>query len=186
MRRRHAVLLAVALVQVGTLACGDRTAPTEPARPVFGAGAEEVLSESLSGRWSGTITFHPVGGDAQGFQCDGSATISVVLDEEGSSLTGRFRTPCAADVALRGVVQGSFLSGSLDVVGGTSLGRISGSVASSRIAFKTWTTLGDDGTHKGEPPVISSEVELHRQENLARTSPTLAGGGRRPRVLVSR
>jgi hypothetical protein len=176
MKRRHAFLLAVVVGTWGSMGC-NKAAPTEPSRALAEprSEAEQPSSPALAGSWKGTITFHPFAGDYQGFACSGPAPVSVLLSQDGTLLTGRFRTACSGALEIRAVEVGNFLSGSLDVVGGISLGRISGSVSSSRISFKTRTTIGLDETHKGQPPIVSSEVELHRQASVARVNPVLAG-----------
>lgn len=196
MKRRHAVLLTVVTGTLGLLGC-DRAAPTEPDRALAEMSVEKTVpagSLLLSGNWSGTITFHAFDGNSAGLACDGPAAVSVVLDQQGSSLTGRFRTSCAGELEIHGVVSGDgasgSLAGSLDSSSGLSLGRISGTLAYSRIAFQTKTTVGEnsDGAPNkgGDRSVISSEVELHRQEFAARRPPVLARDGRPPRGVTVR
>lgn len=189
MKRRRAVLLAVVVGTWGSMGC-DKAAPTEPDRALAQMRPQKVAAPAplpeLAGGWSGTITFHSFAGDSQGFACNGAAPVSLVLEQDGSALTGRFRTACSGELVIRGAVAGGGLSGSLDVVGGISLGRISGSISSSHIAFKTRTTIAEDETHKGQAPMVSSEVDLHRQESAAREHPVLAGGRPSPGVDVHR
>jgi hypothetical protein len=181
MKRRHSVLLLVALGCVGSMACGDRTAPTEPARGFAEMSPEKTVAPGgllLGGRWGGTITFHAYDGNTSALACDGRAPVSLILEQDGATLSGRFRTACAGELAIHGRVDGSGLFGSLDSVNGPSLGRISGTVAFSRIAFKTTATVGDnsDGSTNrgGDQTVVSSEVELHRESSEARAHPVLA------------
>lgn len=185
MKQRQAVVLAMVLASAGSLACGDRTAPTEPSRS-FAEARPEAAALAVAGGWSGTIQFHAFEGDSQGFGCNDSAPVSVVLGQDGAILSGRFRAACAGELEMHGAVAGSGLSGSLDIVGGVSLGRISGSISSSQIAFKTTTTVEDQATHKGRQLVVSSEVELHRESSSARTTPILAGGGPSHAIAISR
>lgn len=192
MKRRHAVLLQLVAITgvLGSIQCGsDKAAPTEPDRS-FAEALPEAARPSVNaeGRWIGTVTFHAIDGGPERLSCDGPSTISVVLSQDGALLTGRFSTSCPGSLELQGVLNGGGLSGSLNVLGGTSLGDVSGSATSSRIAFKTLTRFGQDQRYKGQPPFVSSEVELHRQENGTHTSPTLAGGGHPPRrpVVVGR
>jgi hypothetical protein len=177
MKRRHAVLLLVALGCAGSMACGDRTAPTEP-RPIAAMDEERVAPREaavLLGQWTGTITFHPFGGmSPQGLNCDGSESVSVVLDQNESSVTGRLRTSCAGDLVINGVIQNGFLSGEMHRWGGLPVGNISGAASPSEIRFKTRTNFGLDPTHKGAPAVVSSEVVLHRESTGSRARPVLA------------
>jgi hypothetical protein len=165
----------------------ERALPTEPDRGLVERRQEVAQpSMNLAGRWNGTVTFHPVDENIQPLSCNGSDVVSLVLTEDGTLLTGRFRTDCSGELQIRGVVNGDGLSGSLDADSGISLGSISGSVSSSRIAFRTLTRVEDDQLHKGQPPAVSSEIELHRQMTTARGTPILAGGGTGRTGTVSR
>jgi hypothetical protein len=84
--------------------------------------------QGLSGTWTGTLTV--VG---TGRQCEGP--ISVDLVESDGTLTGQFDTRCGF-FSLRGVIEGTALSGSFD--GPDGQGQISrGLVASNWIQFQS-------------------------------------------------
>lgn len=192
MKRRHAVVLAVLAGTLGWIGC-DRAAPTEPDRALAQMPPEKVMEPAplqLAGYWKGTITFHPFQGNLVGLECSGAFPISAALGQEGAILTGQCQTGCAGMLEIHGRISGGGISGSLDTENGGTLGRIYGTVSASSIAFQTKVLVdeSDDGSPNrgGGHSVVSSDVELFRQDSMARNVSLAAGGDRSTRTLPPR
>lgn len=188
MKRSRWIPWAMALGINGWLVGCDRAAPTEPGGGLvhIDEAAVNAPVSGLSGAWAGTITFLGFD-DGEGNSvippCDGASSITVTLNQDGDSLTGQFQS-CAGLVAIRGMVFGTEIAGSLDGATGQGYGKISGTVSANRIRFRT--TQGIDNAprdHDGDEVFTSSRVDLHR---VQRMSPVAVGGARSPRVLPSR
>jgi hypothetical protein len=181
MKRRHAIVLAMALGTVGSIGC-DKAAPTEPARSLADMRIAKVVAQptDLSGSWSGTITFHAFESDTEVLPCDGTASMRVNLRQDGESLSGRFETACAGEVAIRGVVNSIRILGLLDGSNGHNYGSIDGTASSSGIRFQTHKRIDKN---RG---AITAEVDLHRSQLAERTSPIVVDSGRSPRALAAR
>jgi hypothetical protein len=191
MERSRSTLWAAVLGIAGSLGCGDRGAPTEPRRGML--DIEKVVSPptGLSGTWSGTIRFFAFNGDYVVLPCDGTAPISVTLNQDAEHLTGQFQSGCAGMLEIRGYIIGDRISGALESSTGQLFGRIFGIVSSSEVRFQTITYIDEHGDGApdtdGDGSVRSSDVELHRSVRSERDFPVRAdASGRFPRVLAAR
>lgn len=146
MNRQSGILWAVGLGIVGSLGC-DKAGPTEPARDLADMSIAEVAPSpaDLSGTWSGTITFHAFESDTEVLPCDGTASIRVILRQDGGSLSGQFETACAGELTIRGLVDGIGISGVLNGSSGHSYGLIEGTAFSGSIREPSRTILGPGG-----------------------------------------
>jgi hypothetical protein len=121
MKRKRFLRLFSTLTILGFVACGDRSAPTQPTTAV-----------SLAGHWSGTVTSLKDSTSTQSVCL--SESISADVTQAGASVSGRIVTSCIGSLELTGTVEGDALTGVLlGSSSGFTGGRVSAAVSSSRI-----------------------------------------------------
>jgi hypothetical protein len=103
---------------------------------------------NLTGAWTGTIT--PYDSDCA------SESISVVLLQEGTALSGNFRTNCQGAVDLRGEMNGNSISGTLSgASGAVRIGQVSGTASQTSIHITTWQSQARENGRPSERAVVN-------------------------------
>lgn len=133
------LVLALSLVS----ACGDETGPTAPAATAI----------SLSGAWTGTITYFADSDQRQSLCA--TERLNTVVSQSGAQVTAQIATSCHGSLELSGTIQGGLLIGALSGISQESGGRITGLVSSSRMEITT-------SRGRTAEPVAVNRIDLTR------------------------
>ena len=142
MKRRLGSFLLLLLLPLFS-ACSDETGPTAPAATAI----------SLSGAWTGTITYFADSSQRQSLCA--TERLSTVLSQSGAQVTAHIATSCHGTLELSGTIQGGLLIGALSGDSQESGGRVTGLVSSSRIEITT-------SRGRTAEPVAVNKIDLVR------------------------
>ncbi|HTO74615.1 MAG TPA: hypothetical protein VMQ61_00950 [Thermoanaerobaculia bacterium] len=129
MRTRTTIAI---LFLASSLSC--RQTATEPTveRKETPVTPTPISTPNLEGGWSGAMTF----GSDYRKPCAPSEGVVLQITQRGSDVTSTLRTNCEGMLRLRGTLSGTYLAVDLLKEDGTSIGKLTGQAASTRISLE--------------------------------------------------